>query len=623
MQSARGIEGVYNSWLAWKGQVLRRERQSHAMIDRPDLKPQFNELDQITARLGQLALATPSPEKAQAIRRELGELSLKQERLEQELAGKNAEFRASLKEPTLVDVQAALPANAVLIDFAEYEVRLPPQKKLAASPVAAEPSSNPVKPEARPRYEQRLAAFVIKRNGPVQLVDLKSVPEISAAIDSCARSRRVQRSTQSRLAVARASLATAGSTPGWRQAGARFARWLAGQAPVCMLPGKTPGTYLLEEWPIAVIPAPAALSDPVAASAKDRPHENLLVVADVNYDGAPRRHNSYACLKTLPGTGQPRAGDRCKRSPLAASDGTLGELTTIERVYRESFGDAGLASLSKSAATEETLRARRLATLTCTWRHMAFSHRHVFSRRCSKRRRNNPIWTLSFNPGRTWQVTIPACSPAWCWPGPNHPQPDHQDGYLTAEEVMTLDLRGVRLCVLSACETGLGEVAGGEGLLGLQRAFQAAGARTVVASLWQVSDEGTRTMMQRFYQNLWQRKLRPLDALREAQLAMLNDYDADKQQLARCRRTRSLQRHESPEARGRPAAAARAPAHSIGPPLCCRGTGDDASKCDRATSRPTDYEEQVRKIAPRLEFNRIKESRALANVGQAARVQRV
>src|SRR5512135_3798916 len=95
------------------------------------------------------------------------------------------------------------------------------------------------------------------------------------------------------------------------------------------------------------------------------------------------------------------------------------------------------------------------------------------------------------------------------------------DGILTALEVAELDLSGVALAVLSACETGLGEVAGGEGLLGLQRAFQVAGAKLVVASLWSVGDEPTRVLMGRFYDNLWRKGLTPRAALREAQLYML------------------------------------------------------------------------------------------------------
>ena len=76
--------------------------------------------------------------------------------------------------------------------------------------------------------------------------------------------------------------------------------------------------------------------------------------------------------------------------------------------------------------------------------------------------------------------------------------------------------------MLSACETGLGKQSSGEGLLGLQRAFQFAGARTVVASLWQVDDAATRDLMTRFYHNLWHKKLGKLEALRQAQLSILN-----------------------------------------------------------------------------------------------------
>jgi CHAT domain-containing protein len=94
---------------------------------------------------------------------------------------------------------------------------------------------------------------------------------------------------------------------------------------------------------------------------------------------------------------------------------------------------------------------------------------------------------------------------------------------LTALEVGELDLTQVRLAVLSACETGLGETAGGEGVLGLQRAFQVAGAKTVFSTLWSIPDEATQVLMARFYDNLWSKKMGKLQALHEAQLWMLRE----------------------------------------------------------------------------------------------------
>ena len=98
-----------------------------------------------------------------------------------------------------------------------------------------------------------------------------------------------------------------------------------------------------------------------------------------------------------------------------------------------------------------------------------------------------------------------------------------RDGVLTALDIAELDLSKVELAVLSACETGLGETAGGEGVFGLQRAFHMAGARTTVTSLWKVSDTATQKLMTRFYENLFKRNLGTLEALREAQLWMLKE----------------------------------------------------------------------------------------------------
>jgi CHAT domain-containing protein len=79
--------------------------------------------------------------------------------------------------------------------------------------------------------------------------------------------------------------------------------------------------------------------------------------------------------------------------------------------------------------------------------------------------------------------------------------------------------------VLSACETGLGDVAGGEGVFGLQKAFHLAGCQAVVASLWKVDDDATAALMGLFYRHLWADKLPPREALRRAQLTLYRHPD--------------------------------------------------------------------------------------------------
>ncbi len=96
------------------------------------------------------------------------------------------------------------------------------------------------------------------------------------------------------------------------------------------------------------------------------------------------------------------------------------------------------------------------------------------------------------------------------------------DGYLTALELAGLNLWGTKLVVLSACDTGVGEVKNGDGVYELRRALVLAGSESQVISLWDVDDSATKELMTTYYEALQRGKGRS-EALQQVQLAMLKD----------------------------------------------------------------------------------------------------
>jgi CHAT domain-containing protein/tetratricopeptide (TPR) repeat protein len=98
--------------------------------------------------------------------------------------------------------------------------------------------------------------------------------------------------------------------------------------------------------------------------------------------------------------------------------------------------------------------------------------------------------------------------------------PDGEDGILTSEEIASLDLRGIEWVVLSGCQTGLGTVLKGEGIFGLRRSFQIAGARTLIMSLWPVTDHDAREWIVKLYRARLDGRS-SMDSIRAADRAVL------------------------------------------------------------------------------------------------------
>lgn len=97
------------------------------------------------------------------------------------------------------------------------------------------------------------------------------------------------------------------------------------------------------------------------------------------------------------------------------------------------------------------------------------------------------------------------------------------NGILTSYEVINKDMFKTELAVLSACETGLGEIKNGEGVYGLKRAFLAAGAKNVIISLWKVNDDATQKLMSSFYGYLMQNHSID-ESLKLAQLELKKEF---------------------------------------------------------------------------------------------------
>ena len=197
---------------------------------------------------------------------------------------------------------------------------------------------------------------------------------------------------------------------------------------------------------------------------------------------------------------------------LLLLDGSLNEVNDIEKILKDGgVHQNQITKYTGSDATEKSFKAESgKANVIHISTHGFFNEdkTHEFS----SVMHNAGLFFANAN--RTWMNDYVPLSY----------RKGYEDGILRAEEIETQNLASCDLVVLSACETGLGEIKGDEGVFGLQRAFKLAGAKCIIMSLWSVPDNATKELMNRFYSNLV--KTRDIDdAFTMAQRSMKHTYD--------------------------------------------------------------------------------------------------
>ncbi len=294
-------------------------------------------------------------------------------------------------------LQATLPADAVLLDFLEYTHRSPSAEK-----------------KGQWKTERRLLAFVVRRDA-LERVDLGTTAAIKEALYRwrLALQRRFRTEGDDVLGAAVRQLL-------WqplekRLQGAKIVLVSpdgdVASVPFAALPGSKKDSYLLEEMALAIVPVPQLLPELLSAPLnKDNAKPSLLLVGDVDYGAAPGAAVEVATSRS--------AAHRGAFAALPPLDGTRGEILAVRDSFEERFPEGRVKMLRKAQATEEAIRQQAPAH-----RYLHFATHGFFAdkelRPPSSRRRGakRQVPTICSATG-AWSAFIRDCCRAWCWPGP-------------------------------------------------------------------------------------------------------------------------------------------------------------------------------------------------------------
>jgi CHAT domain-containing protein/Tfp pilus assembly protein PilF len=456
-----------------KGRVLDALTDNLAALRRrfdANDKILIDRLNDTNARFAELVLNAPETGTLAEYQKQISALEEEKKALENEIGRRSGGFYEQAKPVTLAAVKNAIPADAALIEFAVYRPLDP--KKTGRDIFAA------------PRY----VAYVIRRQGEVGWAEIGTVKEVDALIEAFRRALRDPKREDFKT-LARA-LDEKIMFPVRPLLGDAKQLLVSPDGELSLIPFESlvdeKDRFLIENYLFTYLTSGRDLLR-MQTSAAGKNNDPLIVAAPAFGETAPN-----APVRR----GRRRAGLTAARSlsetffvPLA---GTLQEARAIRAI----FPDA--AFLTGTDATETALKEIAAPQIL----HLA-THGFFLEAGAAGSKTGNPLLRAGL-----------------ALAGANARTGEKDDGILTALEASGLNLWGTKLVVLSACDTGLGEVRNGEGVYGLRRAFVLAGTESLVMSLWSVSDFVTRELMTNYYKNLKQGLGRGA-ALRQVRLEML------------------------------------------------------------------------------------------------------
>ncbi len=434
----------------------------------------FDDLAAAREQLATLTLRGPDGQDVQVHTQRLKALQAAIDAQESVLARQSPGFRAGLAVPTTAAVAAALPKDAVLVEFLWYQPAAPTGAWLP------------------PRY----AAYVLHSAGEPVGVDLGEAATIEAELTELrAAMASPKREDAPALAKALSDRLLAPLRAHLNDA----PQWLiAPDAALSLLPfgalTDADGRWVIERHTLTMLGSGRELARPRGPTP---PRGDAWVLADPDFDESIDKATDVA---TTRGAGTADFA-RLKFNPL---QGTAEEADAIAPLLRAKL-------LTGTRATESALRKLHAPRIL----HLA-THGYFLPQPPPDLAGAQLVGQV--DPVR--RIENPLLRSGLALAGFNLRHSGADDGALTALEAMSLDLEGTQLVVLSACDTGLGDVAGGFGVYGLRRALAIAGAESVMMSLWSVDDQATRALMTSFYGKLSGGEGRS-EALRRAQLELL------------------------------------------------------------------------------------------------------